>query len=54
MTFNFRNWPTGLGDFPLTPERRAGRPRLVARWQRGPDGKLACRWVRRPVCQFSD
>ena len=49
MTFNFRNWPSGLSDPSLVRGMLSGRPRLVARWQRGTDGKLACRWVRQPA-----
>jgi hypothetical protein len=49
MTFNFRNWPSGLFDPFLERGIQSGRPRLVARWQRATDGKLACRWVRQPI-----
>ncbi|HWU54130.1 MAG TPA: hypothetical protein VN175_01430 [Rhizomicrobium sp.] len=50
MTFNFFNWtpsfpihPAGYGMFGA-----ARHPRLVARWRRGADGKLECRWERTP------
>ena len=55
MTFNFRNWPSGLFDYPSVPGLPSRRPRLVARWKRGPDGKLDCRWVRQqPASYLSD
>ena len=47
MTFHFRNWPIGLDETHRAPAQT--RPRLAARWQRGPDGRLTCRWERMPV-----
>lgn len=46
MTFNFRSWPTGQDNL------RPVRVRLIARWQRGADGKLECRWEPRPARPF--
>ena len=39
MTCNFHNWPTDHDH------ARPVRVRLIARWRRGADGKLECRWV---------
>jgi len=46
MTFQFHNWPAGAPtDFTPRKHRRC-RPRLVAQWRVGGDGRLECRWVR--------
>jgi hypothetical protein len=34
--------------------RAWARPRLVARWQRGPDGRLERRWHRVPINFWTD
>jgi hypothetical protein len=57
MAFDFRIWPA-QGFEPYTVNLGARRPdrgapvrhgpRLVARWQRGTDGHLECRWSCRP------
>lgn len=47
MTFNFFDWTGTFPAVPLTKALpRAPRPRLVARWRRGADGRIVCRWVR--------
>jgi hypothetical protein len=57
MTFHFRVWPflgTGscFGDIDARSIRRSAPVRrghrLIAHWQRGPDGRLESRWVRAP------
>lgn len=48
MTFNFRNWPAGHDNV------RPLRARLIARWQRGTDGKLECRWLHQPSLHVPD
>ena len=48
MTFNFRNWPAGHDNV------RPLRARLIARWQRGTDGKLECRWRHQPSLHVPD
>ena len=52
MTFNFRNWPfwgppAYSSAFTMPRDLRfvhPRRPELAARWRRGPDGHLECRW----------
>ena len=51
MTFNFRNWPVQSpyrtrSSTPSLFYPLVRRPTLVARWHRGADGKLECRWER--------
>jgi hypothetical protein len=53
MTFHFRNLPVpGTVAF-LSEGYGWGKPprrsRLIARWRRGTDGRLECRWVRQPT-----
>ena len=59
MTFYFQN-PTFWGaaafhpddhGFGNSPRRRF---RLIAHWQRGADGHLECRWLRRPSDILTD
>ena len=44
MTFQFPNAPWTGVPAAFAPVR--ARVRLVARWRRGADGRLECRWVR--------
>jgi hypothetical protein len=59
MTFHFQNLPFwDAADF-LPDDYGRGNPlrrrfRLIARWQRGADGHLECRWLRRPMNFLSD
>lgn len=47
MTFNFFNWTQAFSVYPAARGKfRTPRPRLVARWRCGPDGRLECRWER--------
>lgn len=50
MTFNFTNWARPFAIRSANPMFRAPgvRPRLIARWRHGSDGRLECRWER--VC----
>lgn len=48
MTFHFRAWPSNHDNV------RPVRARLIARWQRGADGKLECRWLHQPSLHVPD
>jgi hypothetical protein len=57
MTYQFKVWPAPNDRLNFTDieKRSTGRtpsarhgPRVIAHWQRGPDGRLECRWVRPP------
>ena len=59
MTFHFQNLPfsrpvafSGTRFGREIVRRR--RSRLIARWQRGADGQLECRWLRQPINFLSD
>jgi hypothetical protein len=48
MIRNFHNGPAGRDS------TRPARAHLIARWQRGPDGKLECRWLHQPSLHVPD
>ena len=47
MTLQFHNWYFGSGAASNGngPDNSRRRIRSIARWQRGPDGVLECRWL---------
>jgi hypothetical protein len=45
MTFNFYDWAGAVPASFHNNRPPVRRPRLVAHWLRGADGKLECRWV---------